>query len=93
MAKTLTSELASRIGRDRKATETLLQALSQAVVRHCGELDAIAIPSFGTFEAVKHPEQIVTDRSTGLRIMLPPEVELTFRPASRLRKISDNKAD
>lgn len=87
MSKTLISELARRIGRDRKATETLLQALSQAVATHCGELDAVAIPSFGTFVAVKHDEQIVDDRATGGKILLPPEVELTFQSAAKLRKL------
>lgn len=87
MSKTLTSELARRIGRDRKATETLLAALSQALGKHCGELDTVAIPSFGSFTAVKHDEQIITDRATGGRMLLPPEVELTFQSATKLRKL------
>lgn len=87
MSKTFVTELARRIGRDRKATETLLQALGQAAAKHCGELDAVAIPSFGTFAAVKHDEQIVTDRVSGAKMLLPPEVELTFQSATKLRKL------
>lgn len=93
MSRNFTTELARRIGRDRKATETLIAALSQALRQHCSELDRVAIPAFGTFEPVKHDEKIVTDRSTGHRIMLPPEVELTFKPASKLRKLAENREE
>lgn len=93
MAKTFIGELARRTGRERKDAETLLQALGRAVRQHCGDLDTVAIPAFGSFVAVKHDEQIVTDRSTGRRMLLPPEVELTFRPAGRLRKLVDSRID
>ncbi len=88
--KAIASDLAKRIGRDKKATDTLFQALGQALRQHCGELDTVAIPSFGNFIAVKHEEQIVTDRSSGVRLLLPPEIELTFRPGGKLRKLVDN---
>lgn len=87
MSKTFITELARRIGRDRKATETLIEALSQAIATHCGELDTVAIPSFGNFVAKKHDEQIITNHSTGGKMLLPPEVELTFQSAAKLRKL------
>jgi len=93
MGKTFSAELAGRTGRDRKATEALLQALGRAICRHCGDLDTVAIPAFGNFVAVKHDEQVITDRSTGRRMLLPPEVELTFRPAGKLRKLVDSHTD
>lgn len=84
----MTAELSKRIGRDRKATETLLHALNQALKQHCGDLDSVAIPAFGTFEPIKRDEQIVIDRSTGRKVLLPPVVELTFKPAAKLRKLT-----
>ncbi len=93
MGKTFIGELSRRTGRDRKDCEALLNALGQAVRQHCGELDTVAIPAFGNFVAVKHEEQIITDRSTGKRMLLPPEVELTFRPAGKLRKLVDSRTD
>lgn len=86
--KTFTAELAHRLGRDKKATEALLEALSRAVKQYCGELDVVAIPAFGNFQAVKHDEQEIIDRSTGRRMLLPPEIELTFKPAGKLRKLA-----
>lgn len=89
----LISELSKRTGRDRKDTEVLLNSLSQALIKFCNELDTVAIPSFGNFEPVKHEEQIVTDHSTGAKLLLPPEIELTFKPAGKLRKLIDNQKD
>lgn len=77
--------LAKRTGRDRKSSEALLQGIARAVEHYCSALDTVALPGFGTFAAVKHEEQIVTDRSTGSLMMLPPEIELTFRPGTKLR--------
>lgn len=93
MSKSFNSELGNRIGRDKKDTDALLSALGQALRQHCGELDTVAIPAFGNFVAVKHEEKIVTDRSTGKRMLLPPEVELTFVAAGRLRKLAENRPE
>lgn len=89
----ITTELSKRVGRDRKSTEALIDALSKAILQHCGELDTVAIPSFGNFEPVKHDEQIVTDRSSGNKVLLPPEIEMIFKPAGKLRKLVDKQAD
>lgn len=91
--KSVASDLAKRIGRDKKATDTLFQALGQALRQHCGELDTVAIPSFGNFVAVKHEEQIIIDRSSGAKLLLPPEVELTFRPSGKLRRLLNDKSE
>lgn len=93
MGKTFIGELARRTGRDRKSTEALLAGLSRALVRHCGELDTVAVPGFGSFAAEKHEEQIVVDRSSGSRMLLPPEIVLTFRPAGKLRKIVESHTE
>ncbi|MCM1310379.1 MAG: HU family DNA-binding protein [Bacteroides sp.] len=89
----ITAELSKRVGRDRKSTETLIDALNKAILQHCGELDTVAIPSFGNFEPIKHEEQIITDRSTGHRILLPPEIQMVFKPAGKLRKLVDKQED
>ncbi len=86
--KTFTADLASRINRDKKATEALLQGLIQSIKQYCSELDTVAIPAFGNFSAVKHDEQEIIDRTNGKRMLLPPEIELTFRAAGKLRKLS-----
>lgn len=84
-SKTFIAALTKRSGRDRKAVELLLEGVAHAIDHHCGELDVVAIPGFGNFQAEKHDEQVVTDRCSGKMMLLPPEIELTFRPGTKLR--------
>lgn len=88
MNKNIVSELGSRLGRDKKSTQILLDALQQALIQSIGQQQQVAMPGFGTFEAIKQEEQIVKDLSTGQRMLLPPEITLIFTPASKLRKIA-----
>lgn len=49
--KQLQETLAKRMGRDNADISKLLEALVTTIKDRCGELDSIAIPGFGTFEA------------------------------------------
>ena len=60
--------------------------LAMIMRERCGELDTVAIPSFGNFVPVKHDESVETDRSSGRRLLLPPEIVLEFTPSGLLRK-------
>lgn len=91
MSQSFITELSKRTGRDRKSVEALLQGLSRAILRHCGDRDTVAVPSFGSFRAEKHDEQIVTDRSTGGKLLLPPEIQALFSPAGKLRKLVESR--
>ena len=93
MSKNFFNELSARIGRDRKSTQALLDGLRTALVQRCGELEAVAVPGFGTFTPEKHSEKVTRDLSTGKDVLLPPEITLEFSPASKLRKIAERNAD
>lgn len=82
-----TAELAKRIGRNKKDTDSLIAALTGTTTRVCGDLHSYAIPGFGTFTGVKRNEEIVTEG--GRTLLLPPSVTLKFNPASKLRKIAE----
>ncbi len=93
MSKNFLNELSERIGRDRKSTRALLDGLRSALIQRCGELEAIAVPGFGTFTPAKHPEKVTRDLASGNDVLLPPEITLEFTPASKLRKIAERNAD
>jgi nucleoid DNA-binding protein len=93
MSKTFNSALAKRVGRDKKDTEALLEALARSVRQHCAELDYVAIPGFGKFIPEKHNEKIVIDRVEGKRLLLPPEVIVTFRAGTKLRNQIEQQAN
>ncbi|MDE6267775.1 MAG: HU family DNA-binding protein [Muribaculaceae bacterium] len=81
---TFTSRLSKRIGRSVAETSRLADALTDVIRQAATDLDSVAVPSFGSFVPVKEEETVITDRSSGKRILLPPSVSITFRPASFL---------
>lgn len=88
--KQLQDMISKRMGRSNADVAKLLDALVSTVKDRCGELDSIAIPGFGTFEAKKKVERIVVNPSTGKRMLVPPKIALSFKP-SALLKLKINK--
>lgn len=77
--------LADAVGTDKKTVEKLLASLSDVIAGSAAMQEAVAIPSFGSFEAVKYDEEEKTDLSTGKRMLYPPQIVLEFNPAHALR--------
>lgn len=84
--KPLIQHLSQSLGEDQHRVNAMLEALADVLRSSATGLTALAIPSFGTFEPVKYDEEIVTDRVTGKRMLLPPQVTVEFHPAAMLRK-------
>ncbi|MBO4995522.1 MAG: HU family DNA-binding protein [Muribaculaceae bacterium] len=83
---TFTDELANAMGLESSKIDVLTQALSQTIEGFCADLDAVAIPGFGTFQPVKTNEKLEEDPSTGKRILLPPAICIEFKSSVVLRK-------
>ena len=77
--------ISKRMGRSNADVAKLLDALVTTVKERCGELDSIAVPGFGTFEAKKKLERIVVNPSTGKRMLIPPKITLSFKPSALLK--------
>lgn len=84
--KSLIQHLSQSLGEDPHRVNQMLESFANVVRNSATSLSAVAIPSFGTFEAVKYDEEIVNDRVTGKRLLLPPQVVVEFHPAAMLRK-------
>lgn len=84
--KTLVTLLAKKTGRDTRDINMLIEGLASVIKEKCGELDSIAIPGFGTFIPLKEDEKIISDPTTGKRMLLPPAITLTFKTSALLRK-------
>ena len=83
--KTLTEILAKRLNRKPEDIEKLLEAFIATVKNRCGELDSVAIPGFGTFEAKKRLERVSINPATGKRMLIPPKVTLSFKQSALLK--------
>lgn len=78
--------LCDRLGLGSAEVDALSQSLSVVVRRACSELTSVAVPTFGTFVPVKHDEQVQTDLATGKRMLMPPEITVTFQTGAMLAK-------
>lgn len=83
--KQLLDTLSKRMGRSNVDVNKLMDALITTVKERCGELDSIAIPGFGTFEAKKKLERIVVNPGTGKRMLVPPKITISFKPSTLLK--------
>lgn len=83
--KQLLDIISKRMGRSNVDVNKLMDALITTVKEGCGELDSIAIPGFGTFEAKKKLERIVVNPGTGKRMLVPPKIAISFKPSTILK--------
>ena len=83
--RTLVARVAAKLGKTKTEVGALVDAFVATVSTQCGEMDSVSIPGFGTFEPVKHEEEIRTDADTGKRMLFPPSVELRFEPSNILK--------
>ncbi|MCR4603641.1 MAG: HU family DNA-binding protein [Prevotella sp.] len=80
--KEFISELARqndlKTGEAQQMMNTLISAMGDAFL----EGDAVQWPNFGTFEVKKKMERIMVNPTTGLRMLVPPKLTLTFKPSA-----------
>ena len=81
--KEFITKLMNREGKDVSA---LLDRLSQVFKENLSNLDSIAIPAFGEFYTEKEDEKISIDHSSGKRLLLPPQISISFKPSTIMKK-------
>lgn len=84
-SKELIERVAERIGRSVDDAAKLMEGLAIVMRERLTELDSIAIPGFGTFEAKKKDERIVNNPSNGKRMLVPPRVAVNFKVSNVLK--------
>lgn len=84
--RTFNNRLAESVTINPKDSLSLTRALSNIIGQSLAEGDNVAIPGFGTFESTKKDEYVDTDPTTGQRTLMPPQIQVTFKPGSRLKK-------
>lgn len=83
--KNISASVASAMGIDQSSGKEIETAMVRTLLDYCGNLEAVAIPGFGTFMPIKSDERIVKD-TEGKSFLLPPSIELKWRPSVMLRK-------
>lgn len=84
--KQLIKELSKRLNRDEKDVNSLFNGFTNVLKVSLSNLDIIAIPGFGEFEALRKEEYISVDDATGKKVLYPPCIEVNFNASSLLKK-------
>ena len=84
--KTLIDTLAKRLNRNKNEVSAMIDSLSTVIKNRCVDMDIVAIPGFGSFEAKKRLERITVHPQTGKRLLVPPKITMTFKPSALLKQ-------
>lgn len=83
--KEFTSEFSRRLGYPLKDTSELIASLLSDMARQLEDGKIISVQGFGTFEVEKKAECIFVNPNTKQRVLMPPELVLTYRPDASLK--------
>lgn len=83
--KEFTTELTRRLGLTSKEVTNLISALNAEVSIHLENEDSINIQGFGSFEVKKKLEHVVVNPSSRQRMLVPPKMEIKFKPSAILK--------
>lgn len=80
------AELSRRTGYSQDSTQRMVRAVIEAMAQRFDDGESVSVPDFGTFELRNRMERIVVNPSTGQRMMVPPKIVLTFKPAASVKE-------
>lgn len=83
--KEFTTEMSRRLGLSAKDVANLVSELSAEISQHLENEDTISIQGFGTFEVKKKLEHVVVNPSTRQRMLVPPKMEIKYKPSAILK--------
>ena len=83
--KELIAELSCRTGRNVKETGTLVTALVSEIAIQLAEENSINIQGFGVFDVKKKLERVTVNPSTRQRMLVPPRMEIKFKPSTLIK--------
>lgn len=83
--KEFIAELSRRSGYNLKETSTLVTALVSEMAVQLGDDNQVNIQGFGVFDVKKKVEHVVVNPSTRQRMLVPPKMEIKFKPSAIIK--------
>ena len=84
--KEFISELSRRFVYTNKDTTQLVSSVINIMTQQLQDGNTVAIQGFGTFEVRKKLERISINPATQQRMLIPPKLELTYKPSAILKE-------
>lgn len=78
-------QLQKRVGKDKKTTERLSSTIVKSLREECSDMNTVSIKGFGNFEPKKKMEREIFNPATGSKMLVPPKIVLTFKPATSIK--------
>ena len=84
--KEFISEVARRTGMKNTDAQGMMDARLSVMGDSFMEGNAIQLSNFGVFEVKKRMERIINQPGEERRLLVPPKLTLTFRPANQVKE-------
>ena len=78
--------LSQRSGFSQEDAQKMIYTMVDAMNGKFQEAETVNIADFGVFEVKKRMERIMTNPSTQQKMLVPPKIVLSFRPANALKE-------
>ena len=67
-------------GRSQIETQKMMQTVVKAMGERFSDGESVLVSGFGSFEVKKRMERIMVNPASGVRMLVPPKLVLTFKP-------------
>lgn len=83
--QTFISKLSERVGMSPRNTQVAVTAVAAELTEMLCDGNSIGLQGFGQFEVKKKAERVMTLPGTGKRLLVPPKLTVSFKPAQQLK--------
>ncbi len=84
--KQFLTELSGKCRMSAEQVERQVQALIGVMENLWQEGDSVSLSGFGVLEVKKKNERVSVNPTTGVRMLVPPKLVLTYKPSSLLKE-------
>lgn len=84
-SKTFIDKISEKLQTDQETVEELIFRLTEVMGDELLDANQIVTPVLGSFESRKRLERVTVHPSTGKKLLVPPKVVVSFRPAPSLK--------
>lgn len=84
--KEFIAALAARTGYTVADTQQMVRTIIDRMAQSFDDGDAVQAAGFGTFEVKKRLERVLVNPGTQQRMLVPPKLVLTFKPAASVKE-------
>ena len=84
--KEFIAALSQKTGYKIEDTQNMVRTIVYDIVDKLTEGDAITLNGLGSFDVKKRMERVITNPSTGQKMLVPPKLVVNFKPVSSLKE-------